>query len=227
MALKEKDFVEIEYTGKVKEEDIVFDTTDEKLAKESGLHGPNMVYGPITVCLGQGHLLKGLDDEIIGKEPSKEYKIELGPEKAFGKKDPKLIQLIPVSKFKSQDIKPVPGLQLNVDGMLGIVKTVSGGRTLVDFNHPLSGKDIVYDIKINKLVEDDKEKLESFIKLNLNLKDIEISIDKGKATIKTKQEVPNEILEKFKTDTKELIPSINDIDFVKPEEKIQPENKNV
>ena len=59
-----------------------------------------MKYGPIIVCLGEGQLLKGLEKELEGKEIGKEYTIELTPENALGKKDAKLIRLIPVSVFK-------------------------------------------------------------------------------------------------------------------------------
>ena len=48
-----------------------------------------------------------------------------------------------MSAFKKENITTQPGLQITVDEAVGMVKTVSGGRVIVDFNHPLSGKDIV------------------------------------------------------------------------------------
>ena len=99
--------------------------------------------------------MKSLEDQIVGKKQAK-HTFSINAEDAFGKKDAKMIQLIPMSKFRQQKIQPIPGLQLNIDGSFGVV-TVSGGRCLVDFNHPLAGKDLVYDVKINKIVEDDKE----------------------------------------------------------------------
>ncbi len=62
MNVKIKDFIEIEYTGKLKAEDIIFDTTDEKLAKENNIHQENSNYGPTIICLGENQILKGLDD---------------------------------------------------------------------------------------------------------------------------------------------------------------------
>ncbi len=50
MKLKIKDFVEIEYTGTVKEDNIIFDTTDEKVAKENNFYSKDVSYGPIIVC---------------------------------------------------------------------------------------------------------------------------------------------------------------------------------
>ena len=156
--IKKYDFVEIEYTGKMKEDNIIFDTTDEKVAKENNLHTHND-FGPVIICVGEEQVLKGIDKNIEGKEIGKEHDVEIKPEDAFGNKNAKLIQLIPTNKFKQQNLHPMPGLQVNINGMVGIIKTVSGGRTLVDFNHPLAGKNLQYKIKIHKKITDDKEKL--------------------------------------------------------------------
>ena len=133
MPVKANDFVELEYTGRLKDSGVVFDTTDEKVAKEHEL--PKAQYGPVVVVIGQGQLLKGLEEHIIGKEPGN-YRIELPAEKAFGKKNAKLIQMIPASKFTQQKIQPVPGLQLNIDGVLCTVRQVTGGRVMaVSYTH--------------------------------------------------------------------------------------------
>ncbi len=216
-AIKEKDFIELEYTGKLKEENIIFDTTDEKTAKENNIHQENAEYKSIIICVGQQQIIKGLDKALIGKEPNKEYTIEVKAEEAYGKKNAKLIQLISTSKFHKQNIQPMPGLQVNIDGMLGIIKTVSGGRTLVDFNHPLSGKDLIYNIKINKIITDDKEKIKSILKISLGIKDVEIKLENNKATITTKQEIPEEIQKDLKKKLKELLPNIEEIAIRKSE----------
>ena len=213
MKVKNKDFVEVEYTGRIKEDNFIFDTTNEKVAKENNVHNENVTYGPVVICLGEGHVLKGLEEQLIDKELEKEYTIELTAEKAFGKKDAKLIQLIPTSKFSQQNIRPIPGLQLNIDGLLGTIKTVSGGRTLVDFNHPLSGKDVIYKTKINKIITDDKEKIEAFIKLSLNLKELNVKIENSTAKITFKKELPKQVSEKLSEKIKELVPNISKVEF--------------
>ncbi len=213
--MKKGNFVELEYTGKVKDMDFVFDTTSEKEAKENNIHDAKASYGPVIICIGQGHVIKGLDEYLEGKEPGKEYHIELSPEKGFGKKNAKLIQLVATSKFIKQKINPMPGLQVNIDNMMGMIRTVSGGRTLVDFNHPLAGKELIYDFKINKIVKDDEEKLKGLLKLQLNLKDVKVAIKEGNATIdlSIKQELPKPVEEKLTKYIKELIPSIKKIEF--------------
>ena len=127
-----------------------------------------------------------------------------------------------IEKFKKQNIQPMPGMQVNIDDMMATVKTVSGGRTLIDFNHPLSGRDVVYDIKVNKLITDDKEKIRSYFNLSLGLKDIDVDVKEGNATIKIKQDYPKEIMEKLAEKAREVIPSIKKIDFtIQKEEKKQ------
>lgn len=215
--VKKHDFVEIEYTGKVKEDNSVFDTTQENVARENGFYSKNADYSPAVICVGEGHLLKALEEQLIGKETGKEYTFEIGSENAFGRRDAKLIQLIPANKFRQQKIHPVPGLQMNIDGVFGVVKTVSGGRCLVDFNHPLAGRDIIYNLKINRLVEDDMEKLKSLLKIHLHMKDAEIEVKEGGADIKSKHSIPDDIQAEFKKIAERIIPSLKNIKFAMPE----------
>ena len=214
MVIQKKDFIEIEYTGKIKEDAIVFDTTDEKIAKDNDIHNEEVAYGPVVLCVGEGQVLAGLDKALEGKEVSKDYTVELNAEEAFGKKDAKLIQLIQTSKFLKQNIQPVPGLQVNIDGVMGLIKTVSGGRTLVDFNHPLSGKDIIYTFKVNKLVTDDTEKLKGYLKLQLGVKEIDVKIENNEAKVELKKEIPDEAKKKIEENVKELIVGVNKLDII-------------
>jgi len=184
MPIKNKDFIEAEYTGKVKDDDFIFDTTDEESAKDNDILNPNVDYGSVIVCVGEGHLLKGIENYLVGKEPGK-YHIDLNPEVAFGKKNPKLLKLVPTSVFRKQNIMPQPGLQVNIDGVLGTLRTVSGGRCTVDFNHPLSGKEVTYDLNVHRIVTDVKEKIASLVKLQLGVKKEDLTIEEkeGTATI--------------------------------------------
>ena len=89
--VKKGDFIEVSYIGKVASTQVIFDLTDEKLAKEQHIYNPNHIYGPLIICIGEAQILKGIDDNLVGKEVGKTYRIELNAENAFGKKDPKLI----------------------------------------------------------------------------------------------------------------------------------------
>ncbi len=212
MKIKKHDFIEIEYTGKIKDTDKIFDLTNEKLAKEKNLYNPNMEYGPKIICVGENFIIPGLDKRIMGKE-LKKYIIEIPKEEAFGKKDPKLIRLVSTSKFKDQKIRPFPGLQLNIDGIIGTIRTVSGGRTTIDFNHPLAGRDLIYEIKINKIIKDTKTQLNSIVKLFFKKEEVELKEDT--ATIKA--DIPEKLQKIIQEKIIKLIPKIKKINFEKEE----------
>ena len=217
--IKKHDFVEIEYTGRIKEDNSIFDTTQENVARESGVYDKDSDYRPLVICVGENHILKALEENLVGKETEKEYAFDINAENAFGKKDAKLIQLIPLSKFKQQNIQPFPGLHLNIDGVFGIVKTVSGGRCLVDFNHPLAGKDLLYNVKINKIVEGAKEKINSLLKTHLQVKDAEIDLKEDAVEIKIKEKISDEADAEFKKAISKTVPNIKNVSFTILQEK--------
>jgi len=200
MKVKKNDFVEIEFTGKIKDTQEVFDTNIKKEAEKISL---NIEEKPLVVCIRQEMLVKGFDKSLDGKEIGKKYKINLSSEEAFGKRNPSLIKIIPLNVFKQKDINPVSGLMLNLDGMLAKIITVSGGRVITDFNNPLSGKEIEYEFEIKKKVTDEKEKINSlqdfFFKkrFNLTIKDKKIVFEKDAAPfLKIFEKKFHEILKK-------------------------------
>jgi FKBP-type peptidyl-prolyl cis-trans isomerase SlyD len=157
--VKKGDFIEVEFTGKVKDGGIVFDTNVESVAKDSGIDKKGLK--PFVLAVGQRMLPEGFDEDLIGKELGKDYVVEIEPEKAFGKRNSEMVRMIPTKHFIEQQINPVRGMQLNLDGQLVRILSSDRGRTLVDFNHPLAGKRVVYDYKILREVSDEKEKIDA------------------------------------------------------------------
>lgn len=205
-----KDFLELEYTGKLKEGNAIFDTTDKKVAEEAGIAEKNRVYEPTIICIGEGHLLKGLDEALQGKEVGKKYTIELKPEDAFGRKNMKLIQLVATNKFKQQGIQPMPGLQVNIDGLFGTIKSVSGGRTLVDFNHPLAGQELVYEVTVTRKVMGDQEKVQALAKLLLQ-QEATVELKESKAIVTVKKAVQDQGKERLQKKVRELVQGVKDL----------------
>ena len=154
MPLQKKDFIEIEFTGKVKDGEIFDSNIKQDLEKLDSKATPK----PLVFCLGEGMFLKGVDDFLIGKEIGK-YKIELTPESAFGNRDSSLVKMIPLKVFKQHNVNPVPGTVFNFDNRMAKILTVSGGRVMVDFNNPVAGKEVVYNIKIKKKGRSSKKPL--------------------------------------------------------------------
>ncbi len=159
MNIQKGDFIEVDFTGKIKDGEIFDSTLKEELDK---LHHDHEIKAkPFVFCLGQGMFLESLDNFLIGKEIGKEYEIELEPEHAFGKRISSLIQKIPIKIFAEQKINPVPGIVFNFDGRAGKILTVSGGRVIVDFNHSLAGKTIIYKIQVLRKITDLNEKIKA------------------------------------------------------------------
>lgn len=209
MAIKKGDFVEIDYIGRVKETNAVFDVTNADLAKQHHVFNPKMTYHSQTVCVGEQHVVPGLDVFLEGKE-LKTYTLSLSPEQAFGKKDPKLMQLLPMTQFHKENINPFPGLQLNLNGMMGIVRSVSGGRVIVDFNHPLAGRDVTYEVTINKVITDTGEQLKGVLYTFFHA-DVSFALKDGKAVIELPVQEP--LADHLKEHLRKLIPAIKEISF--------------
>ncbi len=178
MAIKEGDFIKLSYTGKVNGN--VFDTTFEEEAKTAGIHSPNAIYGPVTICVGQKHVILGLDETLVGKEAGAEGDVTVAPEKAFGERDMKRVQSFPKNKFSQ---KPVRGMPVKMDELgEGTVVDVIGSRVLVDFNAPLAGQTLSYHYKIEEVVTDPLEELKGLIRLYAG-REMEATLEDGKATV--------------------------------------------
>lgn len=237
MPIDDKDFVKLNYTGKVKETGEVFDTTYEDVAEEAGIKNENKEYHPMVLAVGSTQLIPRLHDEIKGLDVGDKKTVEVPCEEAFGKRDPKKIQLIPMREFKKQNIKPFVGMPLTLEGEPGIVRTVDGGRVRVDFNHELAGKDIVYDLEIVDTIDDDVEKIKGLIEVyygnpNLDLEKTDVVIEDGIAKITLdklagfeQRSVQEVTLSKFRV-SREIYENIDEItkvqfidEFEEPEEE--------
>jgi FKBP-type peptidyl-prolyl cis-trans isomerase 2 len=195
MTFEKKDFIEVEFTGKIKNGDIFDSNIKEDLARLN----PKEVAKPFIFCLGEGMFLKGIDDFLLGKEVG-EYNVELSPDKAFGPRIPEMIQRVPSKLFRDQRLNPVIGAVFNFDGRIGKILSVSGGRVMIDFNNPLSGKEVVYKIKVLRKVEDQKEKIRSFLNF-LFRRDLTFSIEEKKVVVEVEKNMAQFVRmfqEKFK-----------------------------
>jgi FKBP-type peptidyl-prolyl cis-trans isomerase 2 len=142
------DFIKINFSGKVKETEVEFDK------------GEN-----VPIIVGVNYTLKGIDSALLEMNVGERKTIELKPESAFGNREPKLIKLLPLSEFKKHNTNPYPGMMLEADNIRGRVLSVSGGRVSVDFNHPLSGKTLIYDVEIKEKIESMEDKVKSLIEI--------------------------------------------------------------
>ena len=160
MPFKKNDFIELEFVAKTKEGKVFDSSIGKELEKIGDPHSKEAK--PIILCLGQGMFLPAVEEFLIGKGIGS-YEVELPPEKAFGMRSSSLIQKIPEKLFRQNNLKPVPGFLFRFDQRIGKVVAVSGGRVVVDFNHPLAGKTVIYQLRVLRGIDDLNEKINALM----------------------------------------------------------------
>ncbi len=222
MVLEKGDFVRINYTGKIKESGKVFDTTLEEVAKEHGIYEEKISFKAVPIVIGAGHVIKGLDEALVGAEVGERKVVVIPPEKGYGLRDPKLIKVIPLKDFKKQGLKPYPGMRVETEGKVGKVQSVSGGRVRVDFNYELAGKVLEYEVTVEEKVNKTEEKVRLLLEYHFPYADPnehEINLDGKKATITLAENVKyrNEALigkHSLVRDIFRYIDGIEEVDFL-------------
>jgi len=163
MSVKKSDFLLVNLTCKVKESGDTVETTLEKTAKEAGLHKEGATYEPLFLIVGEGWIPSGLDEKLIDMEIGKPITVEVPPEKGYGVRDPSKMRLVPMRRFRAEGMTPLPGMSVQLDGRQATVRSVGAGRVQLDYNHPLSGKTLIYDLTIEKILESFEEKTGAII----------------------------------------------------------------
>ena len=163
MALQKGEFILIDYVAKVKETNEVFDTTSEETAKKEHLYKEGEIYEPKLVVIGEGWVLKALDESLTTMEVGKPASVEISPEKAFGKRDPEKVKRVSLKQLTARGITPNLGMRVEYGGKMAVVRTMGAGRVLLDFNPPLAGKTLVYEVTIQKKFETKTEKIAGLI----------------------------------------------------------------
>ncbi len=166
--MEKGDIIRWEFEAWIVEEgnEVLFDTTNEDLAKEHGIHDPNMKYGPMVSVVGVGRLIKGIEDELLKAEVGKEYEVIIPPEKAYGERDPKLVKIHSYRELARQKIEPEVGKEVVLNNKRGRIVTVTPGRVVIDFNHPLAGKTLKYRFKVVEKVEGDVDKVCAILEMD-------------------------------------------------------------
>lgn len=211
---KKGDFIEIEFLGRNLQNNEVFDTNITEEAKKIDL---KLEGKPLIIKIGSDMVVKGFDEALADKEVGKKNSLKLSPEKAFGKRVPNLVRMIPMKFFIAQKIMPQPGMVLTLDNNMVKVISVSGGRVMVDFNSPLAGKDVEYEFTIKRIIEDTKEKVKA-IQMFFFGHEFEFDVDEKSKKIIFHDLKLTPVLNVFKGKFKELLDF--DVEIVaKPEKK--------
>lgn len=102
--------------------------------------------------VGDGQLLPGFEEQLIGLVAGEEKSFSIPPEKGFGQHNPNNRQIMSVDMF-SPEMELSEGLMVsfadaNKQELPGVIVAIDEGKVEVDFNHPLAGKDITFEVKI-------------------------------------------------------------------------------
>jgi len=111
---------------------------------------------PFTFTMGEGVLAQGLELALFGLYPGDTQRLELSPEQGFGHRDPANIHRLPRSVF-TEDLHIEPGVVVGFetpdgDEIGGAILALHEDSVEVDFNHPLAGHVITFDVEIIDVV---------------------------------------------------------------------------
>src|SRR5687768_11708475 len=173
----------LDYTARIKDNGEIFETTIEEDAKKSNLYDPTRKYEPRLISVGEGWVLKGLDEALTSTDVGQKLSIEISPDKGFGERDTNKVRMIPQRKLgeKANEIKV--GDVVELDDRTGIVRYIGSGRVQIDYNHRLASRVLVYDVNVVKKIESNEDKIKYLLKRRLPLDDEKAQIEHNDDTV--------------------------------------------
>jgi peptidylprolyl isomerase len=221
MTLERGSLILVDYTAKVKDSNEIFETTREEEAKKSELFDPTHKYEPRLISIGEGWVLKGLDEALAASNIGDKINVEITPDKGFGERDPNKVRMVAQRKLGEKADEVRVGDVIEIDHRTGIVRYVGSGRVQIDFNHRFAGRTLTYDVDVVKKVESDDDKIRSLIKRRLPVDDEKIKINLKGFTLEI--DLPEETLvaeglqiikRAVANDVFKFVPSLKDIKFI-------------
>ena len=136
--VQEGDTITVEYEGRL-EDGTVFDSSDKHEE-------------PLEFTVGEGKIIKGFDQAVVGMKLGEEKEVTVPPEQAYGQHNPELVRDLPRNVFpEDQEIQPGMVFMMALpDGRQVPVRIaeVAEEQVKVDLNSPLAGKTLTFTIKI-------------------------------------------------------------------------------
>jgi len=139
--VEDGDTVEVHYTGKL-EDGTVFDTTANR--------------DPLQFRIGEGQIIPRVERALIGMEPGESKIVEVPVNEAYGPHREDLVLMVDRNVF-SKGAQPEVGRQFEVHRpdsrpIVATVTDVTESGATLDANHPLAGKDLIFDIQLMEIV---------------------------------------------------------------------------
>jgi peptidylprolyl isomerase len=191
MTLESGTLILADYTAKIKDTGLIIDTTRKEDAEKAGDADPTRTYEPRLIAVGEGWVLKGLDEALQKAEPNQTLDVELSPDKAFGVRDPTKVSRIPIRKFGEKASELSVGAEVEVDNRMGIVRSLESGRAMVDFNHKYAGKTLLYNLDIKEKLDSRDAQIQALIHRRLPVEKEKIKFESvGEEEVKVN--IPND-----------------------------------
>ena len=136
--VKTGDTIQVEYTGRL-EDGTVFDSTERHRQ-------------PLEFTVGEGSIITGFDNAVIGMKIGEEKEVTIPPEDAYGAYNPDLVRDLPRKIFpEDQEIKPDMVFVMAMEDGSKIpvrIDQIVEDQVRVDLNSPLAGKTLIFNIKM-------------------------------------------------------------------------------
>lgn len=134
--IKSGDNVTVNYTGRL-EDGTIFDSS------------LNEGRTPLVATLGQGQLIPGFEEGLMGLSAGEKRTVEIEPENAYGQHNPMMIQEVEKSNVP-EGVQAGDTLQgMNQYGPITVtVSEVKEETVVLDMNHPLAGKKLIFDLEV-------------------------------------------------------------------------------
>jgi peptidylprolyl isomerase len=171
---KRGDKVQLHYTGRLRD-GREFDTTEHAGDGEwDNFRGRGVAFAPAEVLIGSGALFPVLEDALVGMEPGQTVRVEVPAAQAFGPRKEELVTELPLSDLapgedhvqsfrvaegrrRTNVFHPKVGEVIDLKGPDGEihsarVRSQTDTTITLDANHPLAGQDLVYEIRLVKIL---------------------------------------------------------------------------
>ncbi len=177
------DLVRIQYTGRLAGDQSIFETTDEQIAKAIGIWSTASAYGPRLVLYGRGAMIAGIEEALQTMAPGESREFHIPESKAFGQRFAELVRVMPQKEFLRHGLAPQPNLVVSIDGVPAIVKSVSSGRVMLDFNHSLAGQELIYHLQLLEVITEPAAKAKALAQVIGALAEVKVDEKKKVAVI--------------------------------------------